>query len=182
MPQDLHNLTPSRKTLKRDSFKLFCCREICDRCKCEKREVVTIPGVNKWTPCLGYDERELVCFKVCGSENKEQERKSKSLLRKASQACGIGNGQPPLAQGKLWKPFSIRSRPMDDLTDRNTATPLPPISSSRKGLTTPSDGAQIDGPSSGRFPPSDGQVLGGGDESWGTIDKHCVAPPFYSRV
>lgn len=42
-------------------------------------------------------------------------------------------------------------------------------------------GDTIDGPSRGEIPPLDRADLGGGDESWGTIDKHCVAPPFYCR-
>lgn len=68
----------------------------------KKREAVTIPGVNKWTPCLVFDDRERDSLFASRMRFEEEERKKDSIgVSQTFSSSPNGEWQPPLAQGRL---------------------------------------------------------------------------------
>lgn len=78
MPQNLHNLKPLRNPHDRRFEPLLLPWSLTTLQSAKKREAVTVPGANKWTPCLVFDKRQLVCF-VDAVRRRRKKRKKDSI-------------------------------------------------------------------------------------------------------
>ena len=75
MPQNLHNLKPLRNPHDRRFEPLLLPWSLTTLQSAKKREAVTVPGVNKWTPCLVFDKRQLVCFEDAVRRRRKKRKK-----------------------------------------------------------------------------------------------------------